>query len=109
MLDIKRSFKTILKRAGIENFHFHDLRHTSASYMVMKGASLKSVQEHLGHTSLVMTQKYAHLSPEFQKSEIEKLSGVFNFMPLAEKSSKILVRSDQNLDLLLEAGIHANA
>lgn len=109
MLDIKRSFKTILKRAGIENFHFHDLRHTSASYMVMKGASLKSVQEHLGHTSLAMTQKYAHLSPEFQKSEIEKLSGVFNFMPLAEKSSKILVRSDQNLDLLLEAGIHANA
>ncbi len=106
MKDIKRSFKTILKRAGIENFHFHDLRHTSASYMVMRGASLKAVQEHLGHTSLGMTQKYAHLSPEFQRSEIEKLSGVF-MVGLA--NSKNLVRNDQNLDLSFETGIHANA
>jgi site-specific recombinase XerD len=61
---------------GIENFHFYDLRHTSASYIVMQGASLKAVQEHLGHTSLGMTQKYAHLSPEFQRAEEEKLNGV---------------------------------
>jgi len=60
--DIKRSFRTALKKAGIKDFHFHDLRHTSASYMVMRGASLKAVQEHLGHTSLTMTQRYAHLS-----------------------------------------------
>jgi integrase len=55
--DIKRSFRTALKKAGIKDFHFHDLRHTSASYMVMRGASLKAVQEHLGHTSLTMTQE----------------------------------------------------
>lgn len=65
------------KRLGIENFHFHDLGHTSASYMVMRGASLKAVQEHLGHASLSMTQKYAHLSPEFQKQEVDLLNGVF--------------------------------
>jgi len=104
--DIKRSFRTALKRAGIRDFHFHDLRHTSASYMVMRGASLKAVQEHLGHTSLIMTQRYAHLSPEFQRSEIEKLSGVF-MVGLA--SSKKLVRNDQNLDFPSEGGIHANA
>ena len=104
--DIKRSFRTALKRAGIGDFHFHDLRHTSASYMVMRGASLKAVQEHLGHTSLIMTQRYAHLSPEFQRSEIEKLSGVF-MVGLA--SSKKLVRNDQNLDFPSEGGIHANA
>lgn len=75
--DIKRSFRTVLKRAGIKDFHFHDLRHTSASYMVMRGASLKAVQEHLGHTSLTMTQKYAHLSPEFQRAEVERLNGLF--------------------------------
>jgi site-specific recombinase XerD len=50
--------------------------------MVMKGASLKAVQEHLGHTTLTMTQKYAHLSPEFQKAEVDRLNGVFlNHIP----------------------------
>jgi integrase len=104
--DVKRSFRTTLKRAGIRDFHLHDLRHTSASYMVMRGASLKSVQEHLGHTSLTMTQRYAHLSPEFQRAEVERLSGVFS-VDLA--GSKKLVRNDQTLDFPSEGGIHANA
>ena len=90
--DIKRSFRTALKKAGINDFHFHDLRHTSASYMVMRGASLKAVQEHLGHTSLTMTQRYAHLSPEFQRSEVERLSGVFSGVTA---DSKNLVRNGQ--------------
>ena len=77
MNDISRCFKTALKLAGITNFHLHDLRHTSASYMVIAGASLKAVEEHLVHTTLTMTPKYAHLSPEFQKAEEEKLNGVF--------------------------------
>jgi site-specific recombinase XerD len=51
----------------------------------MAGASLKAVQEHLGHTTLTMTtmtQKYAHLSPEFQKAEVDRLNGVFlNHVP----------------------------
>jgi integrase len=104
--DIKRSFRTALKRAGIKNFHFHDLRHTSASYMVMRGASLKSVQEHLGHTSLTMTQRYAHLSPEFQRSEVERLSGVFS---LGLPDSKNLVRSEPKPEFPNEAGAYANA
>ena len=45
--------------------------------MVMRGASLKSVLEHLGQASLSMTQKYAHLSLEFQKQEVDRLNGVF--------------------------------
>jgi integrase len=104
--DIKRSFRTALKKAKIRDFHFHDLRHTSASYMVMRGASLKAVQEHLGHTSLIMTQRYAHLSPEFQRAEVERLSGVFSG---GIPDSKNLVRNDQNADLLYHPGIHANA
>ena len=104
--DIKRSFRTALKRAGIKDFHFHDLRHTSASYMVMRGASLKSVQEHLGHTSLTMTQRYAHLSPEFQRSEVERLSGVFS---IGLPDSKNLVRSEQKPEFPNEARAYANA
>ena len=101
MKDIKRSFRTILKRAGIENFHFHDLRYTSASYMVMKGASLKS-----GHTSLAMTQKYTHLSPEFQRSEVEKLSGLFTG---GLANSKNLVRSGEIADFPKEEIKYATA
>ena len=110
--DIKRSFRTALKRAGITNFHFHDLRHTSASYMVMRGASLKAVQEHLGHTSLGMTQRYAHLSPEFQRAQVEKLSGIF--LPIEDKtsyqeSSKKLVRSADFEVLEQEQKVYATA
>jgi len=104
--DIKRSFRTALKNAGIKDFHFHDLRHTSASYMVMRGASLKAVQDHLGHTSLMMTQRYAHLSPEFQRSEVERLSGIFSGEKPDGKNS---VRSDQNADFPAEAGAYATA
>jgi integrase len=58
------AFKGALRRAGITDFHFNDLRHTFASHLVMKGASLKEVQELLGHTTVTMTLRYAHLSQE---------------------------------------------
>jgi integrase len=103
--DVKRSFRTVLRLAGVKNFHFHDLRHTSASYMVMRGASIKAVQEHLGHTSLAMTQKYAHLSPEFQRAEVEKLSGLFTRDQI---SSKKLVRNG-DLDLGYQKEAFGNA
>jgi hypothetical protein len=60
--------------------------------MVMGGASLKAVQQHLGHTTLMMTQKYSHLSPDFQRSEVEGLNGLFDE---GIESSKKLVRSEE--------------
>ena len=74
--DIKRSFHTGLKKAGIKDFHWHDLRHTSASHLLMRGASMKAVQEHLGHTTIAMTQRYSHLSRDFQKEEVNRLNGL---------------------------------
>ena len=53
---------------------------------------MKAVQVHLGHTTLAMTERYAHLSPDFLKSEVEKLSGVFVRGEEADLSKK-LVRS----------------
>jgi integrase len=74
--DIKKSFRAALIRAGIEDFKFHDLRHTFASQMVMKGASLKEVQEILGHKTMTMTMRYAHLSQEHKKKAVNLLNGL---------------------------------
>ena len=69
-----RVFKPALKRAGVENFHWHDLRHTFASRLVMKGVDLRTVQELLGHKTLSMTLRYSHLAPGHLKDAIEKLT-----------------------------------
>lgn len=59
----KRWFNKAVKKAGIGDFRWHDLRHTFASRLVMKGANLRDVSELLGHASIQMTMRYAHLSP----------------------------------------------
>lgn len=66
----------MLKRAQIEDFRFHDLRHNFASYLVMSGVDIRTVQELLGHKSLRMTERYLHLAPEHLKNAVENLQKV---------------------------------
>jgi len=75
--DVKRAFRTVLKRAGIKDFRFHDVRRSSASFLLKMGSPLPVIQKHLGHTSLDMTQKYAHLSDQSERMELEKLGKLF--------------------------------
>jgi hypothetical protein len=71
--DVKNGFSAALAFAGIEGFTWHDLRHTFASWLMMRGASLRSVAELLGHQSMKMTMRYAHLSSAFLSAEVSLL------------------------------------
>jgi integrase len=73
---VDRAFRGALKRAQIENFRFHDLRHTFASHVIMRGVSLKDVQELLGHKTMAMTLRYAHLSQDHKKKAVNLLNGL---------------------------------
>jgi len=102
---VRRTFNTALKKAGIQNFHFHDLRHTSASHLIMRGASMKAVQEHLNHSSPTMTNRYAHLSDKFQREQVELLNGLCG----EGKSSKKLVRNEEMVKNEQEASTNATS
>ncbi|MBW1668203.1 MAG: site-specific integrase [Deltaproteobacteria bacterium] len=60
--DFKKAWWHALEIAGIEDFHFHDLRHTFCSNLILSGASLKEVKEMIGHSDISMTDRYSHLS-----------------------------------------------
>jgi integrase len=71
--NLRRAFNSALEAAKIQNFHFHDLRHTFATRLVQAGVDLYKVQRLLGHKSPSMTQRYAHHFPESLRDGVEIL------------------------------------
>lgn len=74
--DFSTAFDKAVKDAGIEECWFHDLRHTFASHMIMRGRTLKEVQELLGHKSIKMTMRYAHLAEKHKIEAVNALNGL---------------------------------
>ena len=73
----EQSWRQALTRAQVADFHFHDLRHTFASYMAMSGASLLVIGELLGHRSPAMTRRYSHLTLPFLAGTVETMASIF--------------------------------
>jgi integrase len=63
-VEIRKPWVNALKKANVPNFRFHDLRHSAASYLAMNGATLAEIAEVLGHKTLQMVKRYAHLSEQ---------------------------------------------
>jgi len=78
---VKTAFNAAVRRSGIQRCRFHDLRHTFASHSVMNGVDLTTVKELLGHKSLAMVLRYAHLSAEHKRRAVESLDGTFSLAP----------------------------
>jgi site-specific recombinase XerD len=91
--DVKRSFKTALRKAKISDFRFHDLRHCFASHLVMAGIDITTVRELLGHKTLTMTLRYAHLAPSHKVNAVNVLDSNLNDMPSAQKVHNLGVAS----------------
>ncbi len=76
--DLRTTFQNTLEKSDIKDFRFHDLRHTFASHYLMSGGDLMSLKEILGHSSLKMVQRYAHLASTYKYKMINNLSNKFS-------------------------------
>mgnify|MGYP002035789199 CR=1 FL=1 len=73
-----RAFNRAAKQANIHDLHFHDLRHTFASRLVMSGADIRTVQELMGHKTISMTLRYAHLSTGHKQRAMDTMDAEFS-------------------------------
>jgi integrase len=74
--DIKNAFNGAVERAKIQDFRFHDLRHTFCSWLAIRGVPLTAIQKLAGHASIKMTLRYAHLSPRYLADEVKALDRI---------------------------------
>ncbi len=71
--NLRKWFSEACKKAEIKDYHWHDIRHTAASWMVQNGVDLYIVQRILGHKTATMTQRYAHLAPDNLRAGLNAL------------------------------------
>jgi len=70
----RRIFARIIKKAGLKGIGWHSLRHTCASHLAMQGVDLYTIAQLLGHSSITVTQIYAHLTKDYIKDSVERLN-----------------------------------
>ena len=90
---ISHKWQKVMKKLGL-NYRFHDLRHTTASWLILNGVSLKAVQDLLGHSDIRVTQIYAHLNDEYLREAVERTFEIAgNFQAEGSKILKFPAKS----------------
>lgn len=72
----KRSFGTARKKAGLDDLHLHDLRHTAASHLLMAGVDIRTLAEILGHKTMQMVQRYTHLLNDHKLRAVDRINSL---------------------------------
>jgi site-specific recombinase XerD len=80
-----RAWWSLLRIVGIKNYHFHDLRHTFCSNLILSGAGLKELKEMIGHRDISRTDRYSHLTMEYKDQKQVKLSELYKVHAPATK------------------------
>jgi integrase len=73
--EIKKIFNAVLKDAGIDDFHFHDFRHTAATRLAEAGADAYLITEILGHSNVQMSFRYTHMTDDRKRRALATLDG----------------------------------
>lgn len=76
MVSIRTGFAKACETAGIKDFNIHDLRHTCAAHLISAGVALAEVRDLLGHSTVMMTERYAHLAPARVRDAVRVLDGL---------------------------------
>jgi integrase len=71
--NFRKRFDAAVKASGMVDFHFHDLRHTFASWARMSGADLADICDAMGHSSVSVTMRYAHIKPDTQDTAFDRV------------------------------------
>ena len=73
-IELKKQWEAALEKSEVINFRFHDLRHTAATYLLQAGASLPELSAILGHRSLQMVKRYAHMAENHAVAVVERMT-----------------------------------
>jgi site-specific recombinase XerD len=92
--NVRRDFQEALKKARIEDFRFHDLRHTFATRLVQNGVDIYKVQTLLGHKTPSMTQRYAHHYPESLRDGVDMLDRIRKSTKIAQFANRKVSKND---------------
>ncbi len=100
---MQRVFKPCLVKAGIREIRFHDLRHTSGSRLIQRGAPLVYVRDQMGHSSIRVTaDTYAHLMPEANLEVIDRLDSITSPQLSATQAQPGKYRGDEEFTEVVE-------
>lgn len=98
----RSAWERAVRHAKVPDFRFHDLRHTFASWAVQRGATLQEIKDLLGHSSLAMVLRYAHLAPEHLRTAVSRLDGIVSDAPVPAEitSRRAQGRAQEHLQLV---------
>lgn len=102
---VTRWFRRVAIKADTGNLRFHDLRHAFASWLVMGGTNLATVQQLMGHQTYQMTLKHAHRSPEHRRAAVDNLAGQTEFLDIKSPGHGTNLAQEENSQNLKNAVI----